>query len=76
MVFFRQNVIYRILTHLAYRVNAKKCDISNLKAQGKFVLAGVIFWWKMASFMALNCVTSFLRLEDVTNTRKRMRHVV
>ena len=40
------------------------------------MLADVIFYGKMASFMALNGVTSFLRLEDVTNTRKRMRHVV
>ena len=27
----------------------------------------------MTSFMALDCVTSFLRLKDVTNTCKRMR---
>ena len=29
--------------------------------------------WKMASFMALDGVTSFLRLKDVTITCKRMR---
>ena len=68
--------ITSILTHL-YRVNAKKCDISIfisvLKARGKCVLADVICYWKMTSSMALDGVTSFLRLNDVTNTRKRMR---
>ena len=29
---------------------------------------------QMTSFMALDGVTSFLRLKDVTNTCKRMRH--
>ena len=28
----------------------------------------------MTSFMALDGVTSFLCLKDITNTRKRMRH--
>ena len=37
------------------------------------MLAYVICYWKMTSFMAVDGVTSFLRLEDVTNTRKRMR---
>ena len=37
------------------------------------MLADVICYWKMMSFMALDRVTSFLRLKDVTNTRKRMR---
>ena len=49
-----------------------KFDISDLKARGKCVLADVISCWKMTSFMALDGVTSFLRLNDVTNTRKRM----
>ena len=35
--------------------------------------ADVICCWKMTSFMPLDGVTSFLRLKDVTNTRKRMR---
>ena len=30
--------------------------------------------WKMMSFMALDSVTAFLRLEEVANTRKQMRH--
>ena len=38
------------------------------------MLADVICYWKMTSFMALGDITSFLRLKDVTNTRKRMRH--
>ena len=35
--------------------------------------ADVICCWKMTSFMSIDGVTSFLRLKDVTNTRKRMR---
>ena len=38
------------------------------------MLPDVICNWKMMSFMALDGVTSFLRLKDVTSTRKRMRH--
>ena len=37
------------------------------------MIADVIVYWKMTSFMALDGVTSFLRLKDVTNTCKRMR---
>ena len=37
------------------------------------MIADVICYWKMTSFMALDGVTSFLRLKDVTNTCKRMR---
>ena len=37
------------------------------------MLSDVICNWKMTSFLALDGVTSFLRLKDVTNTRKRMR---
>ena len=32
------------------------------------MIADVICYWKMTSFMALDSVTSFLRLKDVTNT--------
>ena len=32
------------------------------------MIADVIFYWKMTSFMALDGETSFLRLKDVTNT--------
>ena len=53
----------------------KECDITNinsvLKAPGKCVLADIICYWK-TSFMALDGVTSFLHLNDVTNTRKWM----
>ena len=38
------------------------------------MLADVICYWKMTSFITLDCVTSFLRLEDITNTCKRRRH--
>ena len=38
------------------------------------MLADVFCYWKMTSLMALDGVTSFLRLKDVTNTPKRMRH--
>ena len=37
------------------------------------MLADVICCWKMTSFMALDCVTLFSRLKDVTNTCKPMR---
>ena len=37
------------------------------------MIADVIYYWKMTSFMALDGVTSFLRLKYVTNTCKRMR---
>ena len=37
------------------------------------MLADVICNLKMTLFMALDGVTSFLSLKDVTNTRKRMR---
>ena len=37
------------------------------------MLADVICYWKMTSFMTLDGVTSFLRLKNVTNTYKRMR---
>ena len=37
------------------------------------MIADVICYWKMTSFMALGGVTSFLRLKDVTNKCKRMR---
>ena len=37
------------------------------------MIADVICYWKMTSFMALDGVTLFLRLKNVTNTCKRMR---
>ena len=37
------------------------------------MLADVICYWKMTSFMALDSVTSFQCLKDVTNIGKRMR---
>ena len=36
------------------------------------MLVYIICYWKMMSFMALDGVTLFLRLKDVTNTRKQM----
>ena len=37
------------------------------------MIADVICYWKMTSFLALDGVTSFLRLKDVINRCKRMR---
>ena len=37
------------------------------------MLADVICYWKMTSFMTLDGVTSFLRMKDVTNACKRVR---
>ena len=37
------------------------------------MLADVICYWKMTSFMVFDGVTSFFRLKDVANTRKRIR---
>ena len=69
-----QHLQTRILTHVACRANDKISEICTaLKAQGKCVIADVICYWLMTSFMALDGVTSFLRLKDVTNTCKRMR---
>ena len=70
----QKTTLYIILTHLAYTANGIKRDISNnysvLKARGKCALADIIFYCKMTSIMALDGVTSFLRLKDVTNTRQ------
>ena len=38
------------------------------------MIADVICYLKMTSCMALDGITSFFRLKDVTNTCKRMRH--
>ena len=37
------------------------------------MIADVVCYWKITSFMALDGVASFLRFKDVTNTCKRMR---
>ena len=37
------------------------------------MIADVICYYKMTSLVALDGVTSFLRLKDVANTCKRMR---
>ena len=37
------------------------------------MLADVICYWKMTSFMVLDGVTSFLRMRDDTKTNKQMR---
>ena len=64
----------KILTHLAYRANAKKIRvISNdivtvLKARGKRALADVKCYCKMTPDVALDDVTSFLRLKDTVLT--------
>ena len=42
--------------------------------RGKRALADFIRYCKMTSVMVLDSITSFLRLKDVTNTCKRMRH--
>ena len=64
-------VLLLYLTHLAYRVNAIANNDSQFR---KRELADVICYCKMTSFMSLDGVKSFLRLKDVTNTRKRVRH--
>ena len=47
--------------------------IHSFESAGKCAIADVICYWIMTSFMALDGVTSFLRLKDVTNTCERMR---
>ena len=37
------------------------------------MLADVICYWKMTSFIAIDGVVSFLRLKDVTNICKHVR---
>ena len=68
-----------ILTILAFFANAKTSVISNnnvtvLKVWVNYALADVNCHCKMMSVMALEGVTSFLYLKDITNTCKRMRH--
>ena len=49
--------------------------IHSLKARGRRALADVICYSKITSAMAVDVVTSFLRLKDVlTYTCKYMRH--
>ena len=73
-------MIYKkILTHLAYRANAKERVISNdkvtvLKARGKRTLADVNCCCKMTSIVAVDGVTSLFCLKDVAYSCKRMRH--
>ena len=74
----KPSYITDILTHLAYRANAKKVWyikqwFTVLKSRGKYVLPDVIYYWKMTSFMTLDGVTSFLLLKGVTNSCKRLR---
>ena len=40
------------------------------------MLADAIFCRKMTSFIALDGLTAFLRLKDVTNTRKRIQRIL
>ena len=54
-----------ILTHLAYRPNAKKCVISNdivtvLKVCGKRTVADINCYCKMMSIVALDGVMLFI----------------
>ena len=42
--------------------------------RGKSALGDVICYCKMTSVMALDGVTSFIRLKDVTSTCNRIRH--
>ena len=37
------------------------------------MLADVIYYWKMTSYMGLDSITCFLHLKDVTNTCKHMQ---
>ena len=39
------------------------------------MLADVICYWKMTSFMTLDVVTSFLCLKGITNTYKHMQYM-
>ena len=56
----QKSVIYQTIIH-------------SFEIAEKYVLADVICYCKMSSIMALDGVTSFLRLKDITNLRKRMR---
>ena len=56
-----------VLTHLAYRANAKKTCISNdivtiLKARGKRAQADINCYCKMTSAMALDGVSRFMHI--------------
>ena len=66
-----------ILTHLAYRVNAKnviyQTIIHSFESETK-TRASWRHYCKMTSVLASDGVTAFLRLKDVLKTRKRMWH--
>ena len=62
-------IYFLILTHRAKKEHAKVI-ITVLKARGKRALADVIY----CCTMTLGGEMSFLRLKNVTNTCKRMRH--
>ena len=67
-----------IQTHLAYRVNVKKKVIYQTiihSFESARTEHRVICYCKMTSVMALDGVTLFLYLKDVTNSSKRMRPV-
>ena len=75
----KKHAISNILTHLAYRANAKKRVIPNdivtdLKSREKRARADVNFYCKMTSILALEGVSLFLRLKDATYSCKRMQH--
>ena len=55
-----KNMIYQTIIH----------SFENTR---KSALADVICYCKMTSFMALDAVTSFLRLKDITDTFKRIQ---
>ena len=55
--------------------NTPRDIVTFLKARGKRALTDENCYCKMASIVALDDVTSFLRLKDVTYSCKRMRHI-
>ena len=66
-----------IVTHLAYKANAKNVIyqlhvIHSFESASKHALADAICYFKMTSVVALDDVTSFSNLKDITNTCKRM----
>ena len=52
----------------------KKALLQTVRQRGKSALADVICYCKMTSGIALDGVTAFSCLKDVTNTCKRMSH--
>ena len=69
-LFLVSNIIFILTESMLKNVIYKTIYI--FESSRKHAQADIICYWKMTSVMALDGVTSFSCLKDVTNTSKRM----